>query len=124
MDYGEKVMEFETFSPEISGRKVLTYDDVLALLIGTTDSVKDKLNYLYDIIRVLSFIDPTRRDYLNELDRYLGEATMPMEDFLDTLEAYQEDSGKKSNVHKTHDPIFDSDDYSDPIFDSSDDPNV
>ncbi len=113
MDHEEKVMEYEAFSAEVSGRGVLPYDDVLTLLAGTADLVTDKLNYLYDIIRVLSFIDPTRRDYLNELDRYLEEATMPMEDFLDTLEAYQEDSEEKSNVQKTHDPIFD----------NSDDPN-
>ncbi len=119
MDYEKEVIAGGSFSTEIRKSDILTYDDILTLLDGTTDFVKNKLNDLYDIIHCLSFIDPSRRDYLKDLDQYLADITMPMEDFLDTLEAYQESARGKSKVQKTHVPIYDSDDDSN----SSDFPN-
>lgn len=107
MDYEKEIIADGSFSTEIRKSDILSYDDILTLLVGTNDIVKDKLNKLYDIIRCLSFIDPTRRDYLKDLDQYLSDATLPMEDFLDTLEAYLESARGCRKVQNTHVPVFD-----------------
>ena len=90
MDSKNKAMEEDVFSTEISNNGILTHDDILTLLVGATDEVKEKLYYLYDIIRCLSIIDPVRRSLLYELDDYLGRSTLEMQLFLDTIEEYKE----------------------------------
>lgn len=62
------------------GRKILTYDDLAKKLTETADTIQDDLNTMYETIQCLCVIDPTRKDFLHEMDGYLEDMNLAMDE--------------------------------------------
>ena len=75
-----------------NGRVILTFSDLVAKLVKTTDVVQDELNDLHEVIQCLSVIDPTRKDFCFEMNRYLEEMNLSMDELYYAVGQYEEES--------------------------------
>ena len=73
------------------GRIIFTYDDLTDILVETTDMVQDTLNELNEIIHCLMVIDPTRKDFLLEMDSHLEKMNLAMDEFHFSVSQYKDE---------------------------------
>lgn len=91
MDKNNVTQEAANAKAVNNGRKILTYNDLTEKLTELTDTVQDKMNELYDIIQCLSIIDPIRKGFCSEMDSYLEEMNLAMDELHFAVGRYVEE---------------------------------